>query len=245
MKIIFLGTGHGVPSDERYCQSILAEQGQNAYLIDAGAPIIDILLRMHYDITRIKAIFITHMHGDHFDGLARFTELCSWYFKNTAFEVFFPEKSGIEYINNMFDTQKSEMDDKRIKLHTYSAGEVYRDENIKITAHPTEHCRRTEQSAYGFMLEGGSARIYITGDMIHNLEDFPRDIAAQPLDAFITECAHFSAEALFEKLENCRAKRVMAIHTFPLDKYEKFDRLKLNKPFEFIAPKDGESYLFQ
>ena len=64
MKITFLGTSHGVPSEERYCQSMLLEIGENAYLIDAGAPVMNILLRRHFDLNRLKAIFLTHMHGD-------------------------------------------------------------------------------------------------------------------------------------------------------------------------------------
>lgn len=43
MKITFLGTGHGVPSPDRHCSATLVEVGGKRYLIDAGAPVVDIM----------------------------------------------------------------------------------------------------------------------------------------------------------------------------------------------------------
>ena len=53
MDLHFLGTSHGVPSADRYCQSILAQTAQGGILIDAGAPVMDLLLRMDYPLTSL------------------------------------------------------------------------------------------------------------------------------------------------------------------------------------------------
>ena len=45
MKITFLGTSHGVPAADRYCSSAMIEVNGSVYLIDAGAPVIDLLIR--------------------------------------------------------------------------------------------------------------------------------------------------------------------------------------------------------
>lgn len=45
MKISFLGTGCGFPTADRYCASILLDIGGRLYLIDAGAPVVDIFAR--------------------------------------------------------------------------------------------------------------------------------------------------------------------------------------------------------
>ena len=61
MQIRFLGTSHGVPMPERFYQSMLIETDNgNSYLVDAGAPVMDLLVRLNYDLTRVKAAFITH-----------------------------------------------------------------------------------------------------------------------------------------------------------------------------------------
>ena len=69
MNIRFLGTGFGAPYKNRHQQSILIEVGENAYLFDAGAPVTDILSFSQYDMSRIKTVFISHLHGDHMNGL--------------------------------------------------------------------------------------------------------------------------------------------------------------------------------
>lgn len=75
MKITFLGTSHGVPEVNRFCTSVLLESGGKHYLIDAGAPISDLLIRNKVAFKDISAIFITHLHGDHVDGLVQFADL--------------------------------------------------------------------------------------------------------------------------------------------------------------------------
>lgn len=36
------------------------------------------------EVEDIKGIFITHMHGDHTNGLISFVDLISWYFKTAG-----------------------------------------------------------------------------------------------------------------------------------------------------------------
>ena len=95
MKITFLGTSHGVPSAERYCSCTMIEVGGATYFIDCGAPLIDLLIRRGTDLNSIRAIFTTHMHGDHVNGLTAFADLCNWYYKTTSFDVYLTDERGI------------------------------------------------------------------------------------------------------------------------------------------------------
>ena len=55
MKIRFLGTSFGAPAVGRHQQSILLEtESGNAYLVDAGAPVLDILVNTGYDLKKSK-----------------------------------------------------------------------------------------------------------------------------------------------------------------------------------------------
>ena len=75
MKITFLGTSHGVPAADRYCACTMLEVNGATYFIDAGAPLIDILLRRGTDLNTIRALFTTHLHGDHVNGVLAFADL--------------------------------------------------------------------------------------------------------------------------------------------------------------------------
>ena len=75
MKITFIGSSHGVPEPNRKCTCIMIEVGANVYFIDMGAPAIDELRTRGISIDAVKGVFITHMHGDHTDGLIQFIDL--------------------------------------------------------------------------------------------------------------------------------------------------------------------------
>ena len=63
MKVTFLGSSHGVPSAERYCSCIMIEAGESIYFLDAGAPIMEELLKLNKDINNVKAVFITLLNS--------------------------------------------------------------------------------------------------------------------------------------------------------------------------------------
>ncbi|MBO7218263.1 MAG: MBL fold metallo-hydrolase, partial [Clostridia bacterium] len=73
MRLIFVGTSHGIPESDRFCTSIFLEVGENVYIIDAGAPVSQMLLRYGFTHDAVKGVFITHLHGDHFDGIFEFS----------------------------------------------------------------------------------------------------------------------------------------------------------------------------
>ena len=54
MKVTFLGTSDGVPRPGHFCTSTMIEVGSAIYLIDAGAPVIDLLLKLGKNPNNIK-----------------------------------------------------------------------------------------------------------------------------------------------------------------------------------------------
>ena len=72
IRITFLGTSHGVPEKDRFCSSTLIEIGDDRYLVDMGGPVTETLIRRDIPLETIKAVFITHPHGDHTNGLIGF-----------------------------------------------------------------------------------------------------------------------------------------------------------------------------
>ena len=69
MKIKFYGSSHGLPERDRFCTSVLIEAGGNHYMVDTGAPIADMLIRDGLRPDVLRAIFLTHLHGDHTCGM--------------------------------------------------------------------------------------------------------------------------------------------------------------------------------
>ena len=69
MKITFLGTADVRPRVDAYVSATMIEVGDRVYLLDAGAPVSDLMLRYGRRPDALCAVFTTHAHNDHVDGL--------------------------------------------------------------------------------------------------------------------------------------------------------------------------------
>ncbi len=71
MDILFLGTSSGTPTKQRNVTglAVVAENGKGWYLVDCGEATQHQLLHTPLSVNGLRAIFITHVHGDHCYGL--------------------------------------------------------------------------------------------------------------------------------------------------------------------------------
>jgi len=71
MDLLFLGTCAGVPTKARNVSAtaVIEASGSGWYLVDCGEGTQHQLLRTPLSIRDLRAIFITHVHGDHCFGL--------------------------------------------------------------------------------------------------------------------------------------------------------------------------------
>ncbi|WP_163537713.1 ribonuclease Z [Gracilibacillus sp. YIM 98692] len=75
MKVLFLGTGAGLPSKQRNVTSILLDilqEDQSIWMFDCGEATQHQILHTSIRPRKINKIFITHLHGDHIYGLPGF-----------------------------------------------------------------------------------------------------------------------------------------------------------------------------
>lgn len=225
IKLTFLGTSHGVSSEERYCTAVLLEVGDSAYLIDAGAPVTDILLRKGFDLTKIKALFNTNFHMDHIAGGLHFINLCSWFFNETDFDVYLPSEKGRRAIEALFDAEGSKPSE-RIRLKTYSDDFVYDDSDIRLVPMRNAHVEERFDS-FGFYIEVGSKRILFTGDLSNDLaaDDFPKIAFDGFFDVIVTECAHFGADKLAQIIPRTDTDVFVVTHVYPSDKLAQLDNM--------------------
>jgi len=68
-NLTILGCSSATPTSDRNSTSQLLSHGDKLFLIDCGEGTQVSLRRMHIHFQRIKHIFISHLHGDHFYGL--------------------------------------------------------------------------------------------------------------------------------------------------------------------------------
>ncbi|MBE6618141.1 MAG: ribonuclease Z [Ruminococcaceae bacterium] len=237
MKITFVGTSHGAPSAERYCSCYMIESGDSIYLVDAGAPVTDILLHSGKQIESVKAVFTTHAHSDHTAGIPFIANLMHWYFWKSSCDFYLTTQRLIDSVRNKNTAWgDGDINAQRVRFHIPEEGLVYEDGNIKVEYIKTAHTN----PSYAILVTEGEKRVLFGGDFSQGLSanDVP-EVVKEEIDAFICELAHFGFEELHPHLTECRAKQVFFTHVFPDSKFDEIKEKNGMYPFPIYAPDDG------
>ena len=190
MKLVFFGSSHGSPEPNRRCSSTMIEVGGNRYFVDMGTQSVEGLIDRGIPVESVRAIFVTHMHGDHTNGLVSFLDLCSWRFRDANPTVCLPGDAQA--------TQKALADWllcngthlRPFAFQTVREGLVFDDGILRVTAYKTMH---TEFS-YAYLIEAEGRRVLFSGDLSHSpAKDFPMAALAPAPELAICEAAHFKA----------------------------------------------------
>ena len=208
MKITFLGSSHGVPEAHRKCSCIMIEVGENIYFVDMGTPAIDQLRERGKSIDAVKGVFITHMHGDHTNGLIQFVDLIAWYFKTPTPVIVLPDPKAEQVINSWLDVTLNGHQ-TALEFRQTKDGVVYDDGVLKVTAISTQHCK----DSHAYVLEAEGKTVLCTGDLANPGRDFP--YVDKTLDLLICESAHFPTTDYLPVLEKQEAKKICVTHYSP------------------------------
>lgn len=68
LEFSFIGTGASVPSRTRGLPAVLVRRGEDTILLDCGEGTQRQIMVSPFSFMKISAIFVTHLHGDHFYG---------------------------------------------------------------------------------------------------------------------------------------------------------------------------------
>lgn len=244
VRLTYVGTSHGVPDVDRYCTSFLLSVGDRNYFIDGGAPTADYLTRNGIPFSSVRALFNTHVHSDHILACLPMLSLINWYYTDAAIDVYFPEQAAVDAVKTLLTLSDCSFNESRVRLHGFDPDFVYDDGTLRLTAIPTGHMSHIGRPAYAFLAEAAGKRILFSGDMRADLADFPELLYREPVDLFITESAHNSAETLGAKLKDprFRAKAVTVTHIHPLPaKRPQLEALAGELPFPLTIAHDGET----
>ena len=186
MQLTFLGTSNAWGSKNRFSSSALLRVGGVPYLIDAGAPIVRLLLSYDLPLDGLGGIFITHNHVDHYVGLIELLNQVNFrknVFPKIDYSIYVPEYAPYAHILKLL---KGEVEESILPIREYVAGPIFDDGNIRVTACKTEHCRLS----YGFLVEGEGKRVYFSGDTAKNFTDYPAFLSETGADVTVVEAGH-------------------------------------------------------
>lgn len=219
MKLTIVGSGDAFGSGGRLQTCFhLAVAGEQV-LVDCGATAVIGMQQQGLDPDRISAIFISHLHGDHFAGLVWFLLHAHYVSKRTApltitgpaglaerlaaaTEALFPGSSKIE---RRF----------AVTFGEYAEATPMQVGAVQVTAFEVHH--PSGAPPYALRLESGGKTLSFSGDTewVESLLS-----ASNGADLFISECFSFDVQIGFHmtwrniegNLDRLGAKKIMLTH---------------------------------
>lgn len=126
MKIIFLGTAASLPTAERAPPCIAINFNGEYILFDCGEGC-QRQMRNRVSYIKIKKIFISHFHGDHYLGLLGLLQTMTLHKRTEPIEIYTPT-GGITFLKNYFasgyvglsyDVKMKELGEETVEFQDY------------------------------------------------------------------------------------------------------------------------------
>ncbi len=140
MKLLFLGTGAGLPAKSRNVSAIvlqLLQETGTEWLFDCGEGTQHQILRAPVKLHRLEKVFITHLHGDHIFGLPGLLSSRSFHGAPSPLQVFGPPglRSFVECALSISSTHLT----YPVEWFEVHPGVVWSDERFEVTCELLDH----------------------------------------------------------------------------------------------------------
>ncbi|GIP32638.1 ribonuclease Z [Paenibacillus sp. J2TS4] len=150
MRVVFLGTGAGMPSRRRNVSSValdLTEENEGIWLFDCGEGTQHQLLKSPLKTGKINRLFVTHLHGDHIYGIPGLLTSRGYVGGTTPLVVYGPK--GIKpFITSVLDISDARLayDCEIIEIEE---GMLFSEGDYTVSVKKLEH----RIDSYGFRIE--------------------------------------------------------------------------------------------
>ena len=185
-QVVLLGTGNPFPDPDRSGPATAIVVNGKAYLIDFGPGVVRRAKAAMFDKgiaalepTNLTTAFVTHLHSDHTVGYPDLI-FTPWVMgRKVPLEVYGPKgiKAMTDHVLAAWQADIEERvsteswqapnyrDTYKVNVHEISAGVIYKDANVTVTAFPTKHAF---PETYGYRFDTADRSIVISGDTTYS-----------------------------------------------------------------------------
>ncbi len=137
LELLFLGTGASVPSRDKATSCIAVRNGSDIILMDCGEGSQRQIMISPFSFMKIRAILITHLHGDHVFGLPGLLQTMSLTGRKESVTIYGPP--GIRDCIDAFMTVTQGETVYPMEIIEVSGGESFAVRDMTVSVYRTEH----------------------------------------------------------------------------------------------------------
>lgn len=203
-ELTILGCHSATPSENKHTSSQILEVNGNLFLIDCGEGTQMQLRKAKVRFTRIKHIFISHLHGDHFFGLIGLISTFRLLGRSTPLNIYGPK--GIKQIITLQLKMSNSWTDYPLNFHELSSLEselIYEDDSISVSTLPLDH--RIYTNGFLFASKNNKRKINSNATKGLDLEPFHYSQLQKGFDIKLADGTFFENQEL--TLDSVTAKK--------------------------------------
>jgi ribonuclease Z len=143
MEVFIIGSSCAIPTAERNLPAVAIRHEGKIYLFDCGEGTQREMLKDGLNIAKIDAIFISHMHADHFIGVGGLIRTLALTQSNGGIKIFTPQPNTLK---NFISFAQANFN---IEIKKVESGLVFEEKDFEIHAFKLNHVIPT----YGFIFK--------------------------------------------------------------------------------------------
>lgn len=140
LKLTILGCHAATPRSDQHTSSQVLEINGQCFLIDCGEGTQKELRRHKIKFSKIQAVFISHLHGDHFYGLIGLISTFSLLNRTAALDIYAPK--GIKEIINLQLKYSKSWVEYPLRFHELESKQIesiFENDKVKVQTVPLKH----------------------------------------------------------------------------------------------------------
>ena len=162
-KIHILGCGSALPTLKHNASSQLIEMRGKCFMVDCGEGAQIQFRRSHIHFSKLNAIFISHMHGDHCFGLMGLLSTLGMLGRTSKLRIYAPKDYEPLFRQQVeFFMQTMEYEMEMIPVDTEKQQVIYEDHSLTVETVPLQH----RVPCCGFIFREKPTLPHIRRDMI-------------------------------------------------------------------------------
>lgn len=185
IKVTILGNASAIPTANAHPSSQVVNINEQYFLVDAGEGTQRQMARLGISPLKLRAVFISHLHGDHVYGLFPLLSTLGLYGRRTPLQIFAPRPFG-EMLEAFLRLCESDLpyEPQWIEVDTTKHRLLFENDTTQVWSLPLRH--RVPTAGFLFRQKQASLNVHKTAIERYALT-VPQIVAAKRGEDIITE----------------------------------------------------------